>query len=75
MRAVRIHNYGPTNILTYEEAPKPTASEGEILIRNFATTVNPFDCAVRAGYLTGWYSYIFPLTLGLDISGVVEDTR
>lgn len=73
MRAVRIHNYGPTNILTYEEAPKPTASEGEILIRNFATTVNPFDCAVRAGYLTGWYSYTFPLTLGLDISGVVED--
>jgi NADPH:quinone reductase-like Zn-dependent oxidoreductase len=73
MRAVRIHNYGPANALTYEETSKPTVGEGEVLIRNFATSVNPFDCAVRAGYLTGWYPYNFPLTLGLDVSGVVEE--
>lgn len=73
MSAVRIHNYGPINSLTYEEAPRPSAGEGEILIRNMATSVNPFDCAVRAGYLTNWYPYAFPLTLGLDISGVVEE--
>jgi NADPH:quinone reductase-like Zn-dependent oxidoreductase len=73
MKAVRIHNYGPANMLTYEDVPKPTAGEGEILIRNFATSVNPFDCAVRAGYLTAWYPYAFPLTLGLDISGIVEE--
>ena len=73
MKAVRIHNYGPTNTLTYEEVAKPRAGEGEILIRNFATSVNPFDCAVRAGYVTGWYTYGFPLTLGLDISGIVEE--
>jgi NADPH:quinone reductase-like Zn-dependent oxidoreductase len=73
MKAVRIHSYGPVNNLTYEVAPKPTVGEGEILIRNVATSVNPFDCAVRAGYLTNWYNYPFPLTLGLDISGIVEE--
>ena len=43
-----------------------------MLIRAQAASVNPFDCAVRAGYLTGWYAYDFPLILGLDVAGVVE---
>ncbi len=72
MRAVRIHTYGASDVLSYEEAPRPVAGENEVLIRTCASTVNPFDCAARAGYLTGWYTYAFPLILGLDISGVVE---
>lgn len=72
MKAVRIHAYGDASALTYEDAPRPTAGEGELLIRVHATTANPFDCAARAGYVTGWYAYTFPLILGLDVSGVVE---
>ena len=49
MKAVRIPSYGGTEVLTYENAPRPTPSAGEILIRVHATSVNPFDCAVRAG--------------------------
>lgn len=41
---------------------------GEVLIRAQAASVNPFDCAVRAGYLTGWYVYDFPLILGLNVA-------
>ena len=73
MKAVRIHSYDNANALTYEDSPRPTAGEGEVLIRVYATTVNPFDCATRAGYMTGWYTYSFPLILGLDVSGVVEE--
>lgn len=73
MKAVRIHTYCDSEALTYEDAPRPSAGEGEVLIRIHATTVNPFDCAARAGYMAGWYNYIFPLTLGLDVSGVVEE--
>jgi NADPH:quinone reductase-like Zn-dependent oxidoreductase len=72
MKAVRIHTYGPSNLFMLEDVPQPEPGEGEVLIRNYATTVNPFDCAVRAGYLTGYYPYEFPLILGLDVSGVVE---
>jgi NADPH:quinone reductase-like Zn-dependent oxidoreductase len=72
MKAVRIHSYGGVDTLVFEDAPRPVPQEGEVLIRVHATTVNPFDCAARAGYMAGWYSYTLPLVLGLDVSGVVE---
>lgn len=73
MKAVRIHAYGGIDVLKYEDAPRPKAGPGEVLIRVFATTVNPFDCAVRAGYMSGYYTYTLPLILGTDISGVIEE--
>ena len=72
MKAVRIHSYGGPDVLAYEEAPRPTAGPGEVLIRVHATTVNPFDCAARAGYLAGFFNYTFPLIIGTDVSGVIE---
>lgn len=72
MKAVRIHSYGGTDVLEYEDAPRPTAGAGEVLIRVHATSVNPFDCAVRAGYMSGYFQYTLPLILGTDVSGVVE---
>jgi NADPH:quinone reductase-like Zn-dependent oxidoreductase len=73
MKAVRIHNYGGPEVLAYEDAPRPTAGPGEVLIRVHATTVNPFDCAARAGYLAGYFNYTFPLIIGTDVSGVIEE--
>jgi NADPH:quinone reductase-like Zn-dependent oxidoreductase len=72
MKAVRIHSYGGSDVLVYEDAPRPTAGAGEVLIRVQATSVNPFDCAVRAGYMSGYFQYTLPLILGTDVSGVVE---
>src|SRR5438132_1484578 len=72
MKAVRIHAYGGPDVLAYEDAPVPTPAEGEVLVRVHATSVNPFDCAQRAGYLAGYITYTFPLILGTDVSGVVE---
>jgi NADPH:quinone reductase-like Zn-dependent oxidoreductase len=73
MKAVRIHAYGGTDVLTYEDAPRPNVGPGEVLIRVHATTVNPFDCAVRAGYMAGYFTYSLPLILGTDVSGIVEE--
>ena len=61
MKAVRIHDYGTADVLVYEDAPRPEAGEGEVLIRVHATTVNPFDCAVRAGYMSAYFDYSLPL--------------
>lgn len=74
MKAVRIHSYGGPDVLSYEEAPRPKPGAGEVLIRVSATSVNPFDCAVRAGYLGSYFNYNFPLVIGTDVSGVVEET-
>ena len=73
MKAVRIHGYGGVDVLNYEDAPRPTPGPGEVLIRVHATTVNPFDCAARAGYMDSWFHYTFPLIMGTDISGVIEE--
>jgi NADPH:quinone reductase-like Zn-dependent oxidoreductase len=74
MKAVHIHDYGGLDVLHYEEeAPRPVPGPGEVLIRVHATTMNPFDCAVRAGYMGQYFNYTFPLVLGTDVSGVVEE--
>ena len=73
MKAVRIHSYGDPGELVYEDAPRPKAGEGEVLIRIHATTVNPFDCALRAGYVASYFNHTLPLILGTDIAGVVEE--
>ena len=73
MKAVRIDRYGSIEVLQYGDAPRPTPDAGEVLIRAQASSVNPFDCAARAGYLSGWYEYNFPLVLGLDVAGVIEE--
>lgn len=72
MKAVRIHAYGGREVLVFEDAPRPTPGAGELLIRVAATSVNPFDCAVRAGYMAAFLKSTFPLILGTDISGIVE---
>jgi NADPH:quinone reductase-like Zn-dependent oxidoreductase len=73
MKAVRIHGYGGYDVLCYEEAPKPKPGDDEVLIRVFASSVNPFDCAVRAGYMGGYFNYTLPLIPGTDVSGVIEE--
>lgn len=73
MKAVHIHDYGGLDVLHYEDAPRPAPGPGEVLIRVHATTINPFDCAVRAGYMGQYFNYTFPLILGTDVSGVVEE--
>jgi NADPH:quinone reductase-like Zn-dependent oxidoreductase len=71
MKAVRIHEYGGPDVLKYEDAPRPLAGPGEILIRVHGTSVNPVDWKLREGYLRQMLQYKMPLILGWDVSGVV----
>src|SRR6201981_710439 len=73
MKAVRIHNYGGPEVLKYEDAPRPQPGEGEVLIRVHAATVNPIDWNVREGHMKDFWPHKFPLILGWDLSGVVEE--
>lgn len=73
MKAVRISDYGGIDKLTYEKAPRPIPGDGEVLIRVLFTSVNPFDIAVRAGYVSQYFNHTLPLILGLDASGIIEE--
>src|SRR5438552_18516745 len=72
MKAVRIHAYGGPEVLMYEDAPRPTIADNEVLVRVHAAAINPIDRATRAGYLQGMVDFSLPLILGLGLSGVAE---
>ncbi len=52
--------------------PRPVPAEGELLIRVAASGVGPWDALIREG--KSKVSPPPPLTLGSDLSGVVEET-
>jgi NADPH:quinone reductase-like Zn-dependent oxidoreductase len=72
MKAVRIHDYGNADVLAYDDAPIPSISPTDVLVRVVGASVNPVDWKIREGYLKQMISYPLPLTLGWDVSGVVE---
>src|SRR5437660_5478233 len=72
MKAIRIHNYGGPEVLHYEDAPRPKPQAGEVLVRVYAAGVNPIDWKVREGHMKDFWPHKFPLILGWDLSGVVE---
>jgi NADPH:quinone reductase-like Zn-dependent oxidoreductase len=70
MKAVRVHQFGGIDAITYEELPCPIPNKGQVLVRVKAAGVGPWDAWIRAGK-----SVLFqplPLILGSDLSGVVE---
>jgi NADPH:quinone reductase-like Zn-dependent oxidoreductase len=73
MKAIRIHNYGGPEALQYEDAPRPQPQTGEVLIHVHAAGVNPIDWKVREGHMKDFWPHKFPLILGWDVSGTVEE--
>ena len=57
-------------MLRYEDAPQPQIHADEVLVKVYASGVNPIDWKVRKGMRKG--NDQFPLILGWDFSGVVE---
>jgi NADPH:quinone reductase-like Zn-dependent oxidoreductase len=70
MRAIIQNEFGGP--LTLTDLPKPTPLPTEVLVRVHAAGVNPVDWKTRAGGgMAGMQT--FPLVLGWDVSGVVEE--
>ncbi len=69
MKAVRIHQFGGPEVLTYEDVPNPQARKDEVLIRVKACSLNHLDVWVRKG-LPG---VKLPHILGSDIAGEVAE--
>ena len=73
MRAVRFHQYGGPEVLTVEDAPEPHAGPDQVRVRVGATSINPVDCKIRAGYLHDVWPANFPAIPGTDAAGVVDE--
>ena len=72
MRAVTIREFGGPEVLTVEEVARPEPLPTEVRVRVHAAGVNPVDWKTREGQgMAGLQT--FPLILGWDVSGVVEE--
>ena len=72
MKAVRMHGPGGTEVLRYEDVPRPVPKDTEVLVRVIAAGVNPVDAKVRGGGFGRRGKDAPPLILGWDVAGVVE---
>jgi NADPH:quinone reductase-like Zn-dependent oxidoreductase len=72
MKAVRVHSYGASDVLTFEDAPRPVPAAGEVLVRVVAAGVNPIDWKIRSGLLKEYRPLPIPFIPGHDVSGIVE---
>ena len=67
MKAVRVHEFGGPEAMSYEEVPTPSPGEGQVLVKLAASGLNYIDVYQR----TGLYPNALPYTLGLEGSGTV----
>src|SRR5690242_15303690 len=69
MKAVRIHQFGGPEVLTYEDIPDPQPRKDQVLVRVKACALNHLDVWVRKG-LPG---VNLPHILGSDIAGEIAE--
>jgi NADPH:quinone reductase-like Zn-dependent oxidoreductase len=69
MKAVRIHQFGGPEVLTYEDIPDPQLCKDQVLVKVKACSLNHLDLWVRKG-LPG---VKLPHILGSDIAGDVVE--
>jgi NADPH:quinone reductase-like Zn-dependent oxidoreductase len=71
MKAIRYHEYGEPSVLRYEDVERPVPGEGEVLVEVAATSFNPVDAGIRAGYLQQVFPVSLPHIPGIDVAGTV----
>jgi NADPH:quinone reductase-like Zn-dependent oxidoreductase len=77
MKAIYFDHYGPPEVLSLREVPKPVPQAGEVLIKVRASSVNAADWHIMradpfpARLMFGLFKPKFHF-LGLDLAGVVE---
>ena len=82
MKAVICPKYGPPEVLTIQELPKPVPKKNEVLIKIVASTVNTGDARIRGLKVRGFMRFVMRLMLGFTkprkpvlgvvFSGIVE---
>jgi NADPH:quinone reductase-like Zn-dependent oxidoreductase len=55
-----------------DDIPAPDVGNTELLVRVHASSVNPIDAFIAAGGLNEMAEHVFPVILGRDFAGVVE---
>src|SRR4051812_30940670 len=72
MKAISLDSF-ETPLRLRDDLPEPTPAAGEVLVRVRASSANPADNSIASGMLEQMgVEYEFPVVLGRDYAGVVE---
>ena len=75
MKAIRVHEFGGPEVMQLDELPIPVPAADEILLKVYASSVNPADYIIRQGGNELLRPLLkLPMGLGLDAAGIVEAT-
>lgn len=75
MKAIRIHEFGGAEVMKLEDTERPVPASDEILVKVYASGVNPVDWVIRNGANDVLRPLLtLPMTLGWDAAGVIEET-
>lgn len=72
MRAARFHRYGDPSVLQIEQLATPRPGPNELLVRVYASSLNPADLGARSGLMRLIHARHLPHVPGYDMAGVVE---
>src|SRR4051812_39815880 len=69
MKAAQVLQFGPPNVITNDDLPRPEPAAGQLLVRVKAAGGGNWDALVREGKIP---NEPLPLILGYELSGIVE---
>src|SRR5258708_25491063 len=75
MKAARVLRFGPPNVITNDDLPRPEPTTGQLLVRVKAAGVGNWDALIREGKIEFQPKIELqplPLILGSELSGIVE---
>jgi NADPH2:quinone reductase len=70
MKAIRVREFGPPEVMRLEEVPTPVPGPGQLLVQARAVGVNPVESYIRSGKY--FRVPALPYTPGSDAAGTVE---
>jgi NADPH:quinone reductase-like Zn-dependent oxidoreductase len=73
MRAVAVNQWGGRDKLELMDVERPPVAPDGVLLRVKAAALNPVDVGIREGRLARAFPHHFPVILGWDAAGVVEE--
>ncbi|MGZ3704316.1 MAG: NADP-dependent oxidoreductase [Bdellovibrionota bacterium] len=73
MRAIRIQTYGGAEQLRMDEVPRPEMGPDQVLVKIHDAGINPIDWKIREGVMKEMRPATFPLTMGQDFAGEIEE--
>ncbi|MHA5168426.1 NADP-dependent oxidoreductase [Oenococcus oeni] len=71
MKAIEINEFGDVDVFYATEKKLADPKPNQVLVKNFATAIDPYDVKYRSGFYGG--SDKLPTVLGSSVAGIVQE--